>query len=960
MFALLFSVLVLAASTGNVMALTLDKAKWNAGKQKLIVIGTGNRGETVSVVNANDAAKVLGSKTLTKKRWRTVSRRPAPVPCAVRVLSSNGESAGPLDVEDRPANCGPVSSPPANEAPDCVIDTPSTDITISEGATVNYAGTVTDADGNLDAVSWVFDGGTPADSALQDPGNVSYATAGIYTTTLDASDSSGAACVPQTRTITVEDAPPPPPPPPTGDLVTDAVAEQVLAGNTSYKVLAANDLGMHCADLDDQIFSILPPFNVVHAQIIQMGSEPTLVTANSHPGMSVVYSAAANPDDPVFDPAHPTLPSILNPPVAALAGTDRAAISINSTSQNDVLAGLFKGNFWEENPETGDPIGFDAYDNIFFGLLGPAAIVADTGLPVPDSVLLPGCLASPASCAFGQQLMPGIDTPYVDNAPKHFDRFDRDFNFFSSVLPAPLGSVVQDVNWWAADGIPILPIDDAGRVNAYPLMRVQAVNNATVVASTDVVLPVASEADCQNCHVDPVDCADPGLPALIRSDSCIGAATDGFELITLDDAPPGTTTEQRLLNTAKINILRLHDVEHGSNYPGGWGSGGGCDAAANPNNTALWNDNCLANSTPVQCSQCHYSPALDLAQLGPTDDPVNQVFQASVGITMSAVMHGHHGSLMRNGAPLFPDMPSPVGRSPEVTNTILEETCYQCHPGKRTQCLRGAMFSGGVVCQDCHGEMADVGHDFTTGGSRVPWASEPKCQSCHTGDALNPDHPSGALVAADGIRLLQAYTTDANAPIERPNSRFAENESLYRLSGNETTALESQGHAGIMCEGCHGSTHAIWPNANPFANDNVAAMQLQGHTGTLTECSTCHGDADLGLTQDGPHGMHQVSQISANGTAIDTAATITSWNRNHEELNDFSTCRTCHGVNGEGTVLARTAANRTLMCKEDDAPGCRKMNINGEEERRVFVARGTEISCVLCHENKINEGGGDD
>ena len=186
MFALLFSVLVLAASTGNVMALTLDKAKWNAGKQKLIVIGTGNRGETVSVVNANDAAKVLGSKTLTKKRWRTTSRRPAPVPCAVRVLSSNGESAGPLDVEDRPANCGPVSSPPANEAPDCVIDTPSTDITISEGATVNYAGTVTDADGNLDAVSWVFDGGTPADSALQDPGNVSYATAGIYTTTLDA------------------------------------------------------------------------------------------------------------------------------------------------------------------------------------------------------------------------------------------------------------------------------------------------------------------------------------------------------------------------------------------------------------------------------------------------------------------------------------------------------------------------------------------------------------------------------------------------------------------------------------------------------------------------------------------------------------------------------------------------------------------------------------------------------
>ena len=57
-------------------------------------------------------------------------------------------------------------------------------------------------------------------------------------------------------------------------------------------------------------------------------------------------------------------------------------------------------------------------------------------------------------------------------------------------------------------------------------------------------------------------------------------------------------------------------------------------------------------------------------------------------------------------------------------------------------------------------------------------------------------------------------------------------------------------------------------------------------------------------------------------------------------------------------MLSRAAADRTLMCKEDSSV-CRKVNINGEEERRIFVARGTEISCDLCHENKINEGGGD-
>ena len=36
----------------------------------------------------------------------------------------------------------------------------------------------------------------------------------------------------------------------------------------STVVLAANDLGMHCMDREFSIFSILPPFNVVNAQVI--------------------------------------------------------------------------------------------------------------------------------------------------------------------------------------------------------------------------------------------------------------------------------------------------------------------------------------------------------------------------------------------------------------------------------------------------------------------------------------------------------------------------------------------------------------------------------------------------------------------------------------------------------------------------------------------------------------------
>jgi len=264
------------------------------------------------------------------------------------------------------------------------------------------------------------------------------------------------------------------------------------------------------------------------------------------------------------------------------------------------------------------------------------------------------------------------------------------------------------------------------------------------------------------------------------------------------------------------------------------------------------------------------------------------------------------------------------------------------------------MATAGVVCQDCHGEMTDVGNDFTSGGSRVPWASEPKCQSCHTGDATNKNHPNGAIVAGDGIRLLQAFVTDANAPNQSPNSRFAENESLFRLSGNATTSKSNQGHGGIMCEGCHGSTHAIWPNANPQANDNVASNQLQGHSGTITECRTCH-TAGLGSSLNGPHGLHEISPVSHNNGQIDADIVRTSFNRNHEHVNR-SHCKDCHGADGLGTVLSKTSADRSLACDNVGHNGCQKVtNSSGSRRNFLFVPKGTEITCDLCHRNRIND-----
>jgi hypothetical protein len=522
--------------------------------------------------------------------------------------------------------------------------------------------------------------------------------------------------------------------------------------------------------------------------------------------------------------------------------------------------------------------------------------------------------------------MPGKAAPYVANTPQP-TQFDRDYGFFATFLKGvkgadgePLGRVIEGVNWFRADGIPILPVDDQGRRNAYPLARVQAIKDGVPVASTDVVLPVAAEADCQGCHLDPNGlCTDLGL-------KCEGIAASfastPFAVVDLDDsddraATPGDTEEQKVLNAAKVNILRLHDAK--------WGTE-------------------LDATRKIACASCHYSTALDLAQVMPRDTAVTEQVRH---VSMSRAMHAHHGALTFNGAKVFPDMPPPDMRSPTQAQEILEATCYQCHPGKRTKCLRGAMGGAGIVCQDCHGSMTQVGNDATENfpddtlttlsekadpSKRIPWINEPGCQSCHTGDAANPNHPAGAIVAPDGIRLLQAYVASEHAsaggdaiPIVSPSSRFAENQPLYRLSGNQDGS--GKGHGGIMCEGCHGSTHAIWPNNNPNANDNVTSNQLQGHAGTIIECTTCH-EGSLGVTLDGPHGMHPVG------------ATYFV-NEGHEDL-DIDRCTACHGIRGEGTVLSVAKADRSGL----DEIGS--------------IAEGTVVGCGLCHGNPYTDDDDDD
>jgi hypothetical protein len=543
---------------------------------------------------------------------------------------------------------------------------------------------------------------------------------------------------------------------------TDNTGPDPAPGTGSAVVLAANDLGMHCMDREFSVFSILPPFNVVHAQVLNRKASglPELLDGSQ---VNVRYGGVTDADG-----------------------------SINSYSAAGPLA---KTDFW------------DWADQLFGVSLAPGEGL--TGL-----------------------YMPGDDPLNRGPQPMTYDPANQ---------------------WFAADGIPITPVDDADRTNPFGLMRISAMDaGGQQVGYLDVVVPVATETDCQACH----------------KTGGMAAPGGGWS----NAADPEIQS--------KINILRLHDQS---------------------NNTSL------EAGQPVLCAQCHYSPALDLAGTGPTTRLA----------TFSRTIHGFHGGLRDSG-------------NQPVFTAGIDGNCYQCHPGHTTQCLRGAMANGGMDCIDCHGDLASVGGDYPlmAGGSidgtndgnlRRPWQDLPRCQSCHTGDAVSYLNSGTGLVrdANAPFRLVQAYRTgDASAsPVAAPASRFAENSrTLFRFS---------KGHGGIFCQGCHGSTHAIWPNADPTANDNAAAMSLQGYPGAIKACTACHPAGSLPVTTNGPHGLHNIADSRWYGEDG-------HGDRYERNKND---CKACHGVDLSGTALAAVPVARSFRA----------------EGRTVGFAAGQQVGCNHCH-----------
>jgi hypothetical protein len=328
----------------------------------------------------------------------------------------------------------------------------------------------------------------------------------------------------------------------------------------------------------------------------------------------------------------------------------------------------------------------------------------------------------------------------------------------------------------------------------------------------------------------------------------------------------------------RLNILKLHDESHlgemlydAALVATEYGSAGLFAAAT-------------VDEKPVLCARCHQSN-----------------FMPGTGLwfisQLSIALHHEHADVIDPKTGLTLD---------DVDN---RKACYQCHPGSQTRYLRGSMGSAAALdgdlkmqCQDCHGTMSAVGAH-----GREGWLDEPNCQACHTGTAIHNNgqirytsafEPDGTMrVAVD-----QTFATDPDVP--------APGYSLYRYS---------DGHGGLACEACHGATHAIYPGVYPL--DNEQSIRLQGHKGTIVECSACHEESPDTVT-GGPHGMHPVGA---------------PWVEVHGPIAkaDAEQCKTCHANWWKGSVLSVLHDDRWLPT---------------EIGKEKLWFRGSKVSCWGCHD----------
>ena len=233
-------------------------------------------------------------------------------------------------------------------------------------------------------------------------------------------------------------------------------------------------------------------------------------------------------------------------------------------------------------------------------------------------------------------------------------------------------------------------------------------------------------------------------------------------------------------------------------------------------------------SQPVLCARCHYSPRARPRGRGAAG-------RAEVGSrAFSAMPRSTARSTRRHPS----SRPAARAARPATSATPARSRSARAAPWR----------PAGIECRDCHGDMAAVGGEtaLRAGGS-LDGTADGAPRRAVDGPAALPVVPHRRRAHPPVRARATCWRPTASAcsrrgddgrrrrppPILAPTSRFAENpNTLYRFStghgGLLLPGLPRQHARGVADRGCRPRT------------TTSRRPQLQGHAGTISECSACH------------------------------------------------------------------------------------------------------------------------
>lgn len=261
----------------------------------------------------------------------------------------------------------------------------------------------------------------------------------------------------------------------------------------AYVVMPFEDTGMEGGSQVNIPFNPLVPHNAMNAQVIQkVPAKPKLIDGSQ---VQLFYSAASNPDDPVgSDSINSTSQNIFSGgAVGANFDPDLTTCSTDCTTGSETVllegrnynqAVIRKTELWDHIEQPNSSLRKDkngAPDTVQRGTSN--ADNQNRYKPAKPTLRPDEGMRGKVDLGVGVRSMPGISDPYKANDPMPFD-------------------YASGQNAFVAQNIPLTDIDDQGRTNPYPLLRVEAKDSTgNRVAATDAVYTTASETGCRACHL---------------------------------------------------------------------------------------------------------------------------------------------------------------------------------------------------------------------------------------------------------------------------------------------------------------------------------------------------------------------------------------------------------------------------------------------------------------------------